>query len=115
MKIDSIHLLHILTGLLITLAPLSASLEMTSEMHALINQEKFQHAMWGVYVKDLVNWEVLFDLNNDKLFSPASTTKLFSVAALLQTFGDDYRFKTPVYATHSLQNGKLEGDLVLVA
>jgi|GEM_PF-6545642 len=55
MKIDSIHLLHILTGLLITLAPLSASLEMTSEMHALINQEKFQHAMWGVYVKDLVN------------------------------------------------------------
>jgi len=51
-----------------------------------------------MYVKDLQTGEVLYDLNSNKLFSPASTTKLFSVEALLQAYGDDYRFKTPVYA-----------------
>ncbi|MBX3718692.1 MAG: D-alanyl-D-alanine carboxypeptidase/D-alanyl-D-alanine-endopeptidase [Parachlamydiales bacterium] len=87
----------------------------SGEMLQVMNQTKFEHAFWGVYVKDLETGKVLYELNADKLFSPASTTKLFSVAALLQTFGDKYRFKTPIYATNAVKNGVLEGDLVLVA
>lgn len=85
------------------------------EMQQIMDQPKYEHAIWGLYAKDLETGKVLFDLNANKLFSPASTTKLFSVAALLQAFGDDYRFKTPVYATSAIKNGKLEGDLILVA
>ncbi|MBS0650382.1 MAG: D-alanyl-D-alanine carboxypeptidase/D-alanyl-D-alanine-endopeptidase [Verrucomicrobia bacterium] len=87
----------------------------SDEMLQVMNQPKYEHAFWGVYVKDLETGKVLYELNADKLFSPASTTKLFSVAALLQTFGNEYRFKTPIYATNPIKKGVLEGNLVLVA
>lgn len=85
------------------------------EMQKIMDQPKYRHATWGMYVKDLNSGEVLYDLNGDKFFSPASTSKLFSVEALLNAYGDDYRFKTPVYAVGSLKDGVLQGDLVLVA
>lgn len=85
------------------------------EMQKVITQEKYDHATWGILVKDLQTDEILYNVNGDKLFSPASTTKLFSIAALLNAFGDDYRFKTPVYAAGKIENGELKGDLILVA
>jgi D-alanyl-D-alanine carboxypeptidase/D-alanyl-D-alanine-endopeptidase (penicillin-binding protein 4) len=89
--------------------------EIPSDLQKIMHQTKYEHGIWGIYVKDLESGEILFDLNSEKLFSPASTTKLFSIAALLNGFGDDYRFKTPVYATGKIENGKLEGNLILVA
>ncbi|CRX37584.1 D-alanyl-D-alanine carboxypeptidase/D-alanyl-D-alanine-endopeptidase [Estrella lausannensis] len=88
--------------------------KLPEEMQKIMDQKKYEHAIWGVYVKDLDSGEVLFDVNARKLFSPASTTKLVSVSALLHAFGDDYRFKTPVYAAGKIENSKLDGDLVLV-
>jgi D-alanyl-D-alanine carboxypeptidase/D-alanyl-D-alanine-endopeptidase (penicillin-binding protein 4) len=81
----------------------------------IMDQSKYDHALWGLYVKDLETDHVVFDLNSDKFFSPASTTKLFTMSALLNTFGNDYRFKTPIYALGTVDNGELKGDLVLVA
>ena len=91
------------------------SAEIPPEIQKIIDQKKYDHAIWGLYVKDLETGKVLYDLNSNKLFSPASTSKLFSTASLLSAFGDDYRFKTPVYATGTVSNGVLEGNLVLVA
>lgn len=88
--------------------------ELPEAMRKIMVQEKYQHAIWGVYVKDLKTSEVLYDLNSDKLFSPASTTKLFTVAALLHAYGDDYRFKTPVYSNGVIENGTLSGNLILI-
>lgn len=85
------------------------------EMQTVMHQAKYDHSLWGIYLKDLHTGDVLFDLNSDKLFSPASTTKLFSIAALLDAFGDDYRFKTPVYAAGTILQGQLKGNLILVA
>ena len=85
------------------------------EMQKIMQLEKYKHANWGVYAKDSVTGEVLYDYHSDQLFLPGSTTKLFSVAALLKAYGDNYRFKTPVYAIGSIQNGTLQGDLILVA
>lgn len=80
----------------------------------IINLPKYEHSIFGLYVKDLQTGVVLMDLNSDKLFSPASTTKLFSVLALLNAYGDDYRFRTPVYAVGEINNGTLHGNLILV-
>lgn len=85
------------------------------QMEEIALQDKYKHATWGLFVKDLTNGNVLFDFNSDKFFLPASTSKLFSVEALLHAYGDDYRFKTPVYATGKVENGTLTGNLVLVA
>lgn len=88
--------------------------QIPAQMQEIMNQPRFQNAFWGVYVKDLDSGEVLYDQNSNKLFSPGSTTKLFTVAALLNAFGDNYRFKTPLYATQPIRDGKLEADLVIV-
>jgi len=83
-------------------------------MLSIMQQPKYAHSTWGLYVKDTETGQVLYDLNSEQMFLPASTTKLFSVEALLHAYGDSYRFKTPVYVSGSIQDGILHGDLILV-
>jgi serine-type D-Ala-D-Ala carboxypeptidase/endopeptidase (penicillin-binding protein 4) len=110
MKIHSL-----LTAALLTTSQMSVAVEeIPTQMQEIMDQSRFQHAFWGIYVKDLDTEEVLYDLNSNKLFSPGSSTKLFTVAALLHAFGDNYRFNTPLYSTQSIRDGKLQGDLVIV-
>src|SRR5262249_56401183 len=45
----------------------------------------------------------------------ASTTKLYSCATALAELGPDYKFETPVYRRGNLSDGRLGGDLILVA
>ena len=55
-------------------------------------------------------------LNADRLFTPASTTKLLTEGTALELLGADYRFHTRVYRDGSLEaDGTLKGDLILVA
>src|SRR5678815_1153822 len=59
--------------------------------------------------------KVLFSQNGDKLFTPASNTKLFTTACALALIGPDYKFRTTVETTGTLDPyGRLTGDLVLV-
>src|SRR5262245_50241046 len=79
-------------------------------------QPHFKTAHWGFLFVDLKTGEVVLERNSEKLFVPASTTKLFSTAAALDALGGDYRFHTPIYRRGSVDdNGRLDGDLILVA
>ncbi len=70
---------------------------------------------WGIEVVSLSSGEVLYSQNADKLFTPASNTKLFTTAAALALIGPDYKFRTTVETTGTLDRyGRLNGDLVLV-
>src|SRR6266550_8368362 len=51
---------------------------------------------WGVEVTSLSSGQTLYTLNPDKLFTPASNTKLFTTAAALALIGPDYKFRTTV-------------------
>lgn len=87
-----------------------------SEIDAVLDAVEFRHAHWGVLAVDLADGHVLYERAADKMFAPASVTKLFSVAAALDEFGADHRFVTPVYTRGSIDgDGKLDGDLILVA
>lgn len=88
--------------------------KLSQNMLRIMEQAKYRQATWGVYVKEAKSGREILSYNADKMFLPASTTKLFSTAALLAAYGEDYRFKTPVYALGKLQNQRLEGDLVIV-
>ena len=89
---------------------------LSARVGALINAPRYQHSHWGILVADLKSGKTIYEHNADKLFSPASTTKLFTIATALDTFGADYRFETPVYRRGPVDaTGKLKGDLILVA
>ncbi len=70
---------------------------------------------WGIEVVSLSTGKTLYSQNADKLFTPASNTKLFTTAAALALIGPDYKFRTTVETTGTLDRyGRLNGDLVLV-
>jgi D-alanyl-D-alanine carboxypeptidase/D-alanyl-D-alanine-endopeptidase (penicillin-binding protein 4) len=72
-------------------------------------------AFWGIDVEDAGTGKVLYNQNPDKLFTPASNTKLFTTAATFALIGPDYRFHTTVEtATPPDNNGRITGDLMLV-
>lgn len=82
----------------------------------IMNNTRYDHAWWGILVEDLETGEIIYQLNPDKMFSPGSTTKLYTGAAALDVIGADYRFETPIYARgHVDSSGNLNGDLILVA
>src|SRR5262245_14441151 len=88
---------------------------LADRLNLVINGPDYKQAHWGVLVVDTKTGETVYELNADKLFTPASTTKLYSTAAALAAFGPQYRFETPVYRRGELSEGRLRGDLILVA
>lgn len=80
-----------------------------------ISSADYKQSHWGLLVVDLETGKTLYELNADKLFAPASVTKLYSVATALDALGADYRFETPVVRRGEVKAGALHGDLILVA
>lgn len=90
--------------------------KLSPEIRKIISEKEFKNAHWGILVSDLKSGEVLYESNSDKLFAPASTTKLYSTAAALDQLGANFRFKTPIYRRGEIDSdGKLNGDLILLA
>lgn len=84
-------------------------------MSALMDAPPYDQAHWGVLAVDLATGETLYGRQTEKLFAPASVTKLFTVAAALDAFGADHRFKTTLYQRGALNDaGVMAGDLILV-
>ena len=75
----------------------------------------YEHATWGIRLADPATGEILIDQAGEKSMAPGSIMKVYSVATGLDAYGPDYRFHTPVYRTGEVSNGKLSGNLVLVA
>jgi D-alanyl-D-alanine carboxypeptidase/D-alanyl-D-alanine-endopeptidase (penicillin-binding protein 4) len=89
---------------------------LASRIESLTNGPDYKEARWGILVVDAKTGSPVYSLHPDKLFTPASTTKLYSCAAALMAFGPDYHFETPVYARGEIsKDGTLKGDLILVA
>jgi D-alanyl-D-alanine carboxypeptidase/D-alanyl-D-alanine-endopeptidase (penicillin-binding protein 4) len=89
--------------------------KLASQIESVIISPDYKQARWGILVVDAQTGKSLYEHNADRLFLPASTTKLYSCAAALDALGPDYRFETPVYRRGDVKDGKLKGDLILVA
>ena len=69
----------------------------------------------GLQIVDLGSGEILFESNADRLFVPASNSKLFTTALGLTRLGPDHRFHTTVVAGGEPdREGRLSGALTLV-
>jgi len=68
----------------------------------------------GVLIKDLNTQEVLFSHNEDKLFTPASLTKIFTLLAALETFDEEKHAYPTSFHFSSTATGEINGDLYIV-
>ncbi|HQR05235.1 MAG TPA: D-alanyl-D-alanine carboxypeptidase/D-alanyl-D-alanine-endopeptidase [Gemmatales bacterium] len=91
--------------------------KLSETIKGVIDQPKYKTAHWGLYVVDARSGDVLLDHQSEKLFAPASCTKLFSVAAAFDQLGADYRFHTRLLHTGKLdeETKVLKGNLILLA
>lgn len=86
------------------------------KVQKIMDSKPYRYGEWGYLEVDPSDGSTVRSLGPaDRLYIPGSSTKLFSVSATLDDLDFDHRFKTPVYAQGNVNNGKLDGDLVLVA
>lgn len=94
---------------------LAAEESLEKAIKKVTHQPHFKPAHWGALFVDQESGDVVFEHAPGKLFAPASTTKLYSVACALDAFGADHRFQTPVVRRGEIADGELKGDLILIA
>jgi serine-type D-Ala-D-Ala carboxypeptidase/endopeptidase (penicillin-binding protein 4) len=96
------------------LKPPGTVAELQQRLTELVAEPRFAAALWGVKIVSLDSGKLLFEHNAQKLFSPASNSKLYTVALALDRLGPDYRIKTSLYAkARPDQTGTLNGDLLV--
>jgi D-alanyl-D-alanine carboxypeptidase/D-alanyl-D-alanine-endopeptidase (penicillin-binding protein 4) len=82
---------------------------------AILAEPDLARGYWGIEIVSLKTGKVLYVQNGDRLFTPASNTKLFTTAAALALIGPDYKFRTSVETNGNLdRHGRLNGDLLLI-
>lgn len=88
---------------------------LSARIAKILSDPDIMRGYWGVEVVALDTGKTLFAQDQDKLFTPASNTKLFTTAAALALIGPDYKFHTTVETAGMLDKyGRLTGDVVLV-
>jgi D-alanyl-D-alanine carboxypeptidase/D-alanyl-D-alanine-endopeptidase (penicillin-binding protein 4) len=101
-------------ALILGAAPAGNLEELQKHLQEHVSQAKFDAAIWGVKIVSLDSGKTIFEHNPQKLFSPASNSKLYTVALALDRFGTDYRIKTSLYTKAKTNHwGTLKGDLVV--
>lgn len=93
--------------------PDRAVADLQADLHALFRTPRGSGVQRSVLVVSLDRGDTLFALNPDLPLAPASNVKLYSTAAALFYLGPDFRYSTYLLADGEVENGVLNGDLVL--
>lgn len=88
---------------------------LSERITAILAQPDLVRGFWGIEITSLNTGKILYAQNPERLFTPASNTKLFTTATALALIGPDYRFNTSVETNGILDtHGRLNGNLLLV-
>lgn len=113
--------LLLLAALAVTLAcsfaqtqPPATLAELQQRLTEQVNHPRFAAASFGVKIVSLDTGKTLFEHDAGKYFSPASNSKLYTVALALDRLGGDYRIKTSLYSVNRPDPaGLLKGPLIV--
>jgi PBP4 family serine-type D-alanyl-D-alanine carboxypeptidase len=89
--------------------------DLANRIEEIMRRPEFQNGRWGMKFYDPNTNRIIYSLNSDQLFTPASSMKVFVEGAAFDALGTDYLFPTRVYRTGPVARGVLKGDLVLLA
>ena len=91
---------------------ISQSLDVATKK--LLSSAPAYSANLSIYVAD-ENGNLIYENNGNKGLSTASTQKIFTAAAALETLGKDFQFLTTVNYSGELSNGNLNGNLYITS
>jgi D-alanyl-D-alanine carboxypeptidase/D-alanyl-D-alanine-endopeptidase (penicillin-binding protein 4) len=94
-------------------APDAYASALRSDLEEMIRRPRWSGDRWSVLVVSLDRGDTLFAYGAHDTLAPASNMKLFTTAAALYYLGPDFRYNTFLMATGPINNGVLEGDLVV--
>lgn len=83
------------------------------KINRIIEQSEFANARWGFLAVSLKDGRVACGRDAQKLFNPASAHKILTSVVALDALDADFRWQTKLYARNKIENGILDGDLVL--
>ncbi|HKJ01638.1 MAG TPA: D-alanyl-D-alanine carboxypeptidase/D-alanyl-D-alanine-endopeptidase [Longimicrobiales bacterium] len=83
------------------------------DLRSVLSSYRWRTAHWSVLVVSLDQGDTLFALDPDSSRAPASNMKLLTSAAALQALGPDFRYRTYLVTQGRIDDGVLDGDLVL--
>lgn len=87
---------------------------MQARISEILRRPELAPAIVGIKVASLDTGKILFEQNANKLLSPASNMKLYTVAAGLDRLSPNYHFVTSVYAREKPDaSGIIHGDLTI--
>lgn len=90
----------------------SVSQKIDAATKELLNSTPAYSANLSFYVADEAG-NFIYEYNGNKGFSTASTQKIFTAAAALETLGKNYQWKTTASYSGNISNGILNGDFLI--
>lgn len=92
----------------------SISADLDKSVKEMMSAPNALAANLSFYVSD-ESGNLVYEYNGNKGLSTASTQKIFTSAAALETLGKDYQFKTTASYSGKISNGNLNGDLYITS
>jgi D-alanyl-D-alanine carboxypeptidase len=111
MKMKQLKMKYRVVGALVAVAMAVGGLAAKAESVIPFSHDRASSV--AVVIRDLATKQDLVSQNADKAMVPASTLKCFTTAAALEAGLDTVRFATHVYLEGPVENGKLQGNLVI--
>ncbi|HNP63858.1 MAG TPA: D-alanyl-D-alanine carboxypeptidase/D-alanyl-D-alanine-endopeptidase [Woeseiaceae bacterium] len=103
-----------LTTVLVLLAGTAlAESTLPVSVQSALNARNVPHDSLSVSVVDVNTGKSLLQWQSEQPRNPASTIKLVTTLVALDLLGPTYRWRTDVFALGEIENGRLDGDLLL--
>lgn len=84
---------------------------LTKIVDSVISPKKVKDLKAGIIVGSVGTGEILFERGSDNLLIPASVSKIFTSYSTLKKLKPNFLFKTSLYHSGMVKDGKLSGDL----
>ena len=104
---------HWITLLLLMSLSATAKDQLPERVQDVLSLRQVPAESLSIYVEDVETGDVVLAWQADEPRNPASTMKLLTTLVALDVLGPAYRWKTDVYALGEVNDGVLEGDLLI--